>query len=70
MPTSKRAPGVLSSLAISPAGTRDQLVAELIRHPLFESARRYREADLADYDPATALVQRILIMTDDTSAGV
>lgn len=47
-----REQGVLSSLAISPAATRDQLIAELMHHPLFESARRYREADLADYDPA------------------
>lgn len=46
-----RAPGVLSSVAISPATTRNQLIAELLRHPLFESARRYREDDLAAYDP-------------------
>jgi hypothetical protein len=46
-----RVPGVLSSVAISPATTRDQLIAELLRHPLFESARRYREDDLAAYDP-------------------
>lgn len=46
-----RAPGVLSSVAISPATTRDQLITELLRHPLFESARRYCEDDLAAYDP-------------------
>jgi hypothetical protein len=46
-----RTPGVLSSVAISPATTRDQLIAELLRHPLFESARRLREDDLAAYDP-------------------
>jgi len=45
-------PGVLNSVAASPAQTRDQLIAELARHSIFESARRYREADLADYDPA------------------
>ena len=45
-------PGVLTSIAASAAQTRDQLVAELARHPLFESARRYRESDLAGYDPA------------------
>jgi hypothetical protein len=44
-------PGVLSSVAASPARTRDQLIAELARHPIFESARRYRERDLAAYDP-------------------
>lgn len=44
-------PGVLSSVAISPATSRDQLIAELLRHPLFESAQRYREGDLAAYDP-------------------
>ena len=46
-----RTPGVLSSVAISSATTRDQLIAELLRHPLFESARRYCEDDLAAYDP-------------------
>jgi hypothetical protein len=45
-------PGVLDSVAASPAQTRDQLIAELARHPIFESARRYRESDLAGYDPA------------------
>lgn len=44
-------PGVLSSVAASPARTRDQLIAELARHPIFESARRYRESDLVAYDP-------------------
>jgi hypothetical protein len=47
-----REAGVLSSIAVSPAATRDHLIAELLHHPLFESARRYREGDLADYDPA------------------
>jgi hypothetical protein len=47
-----RAPGILNSVAASAARTRDQLIAELARHPLFESARRYRESDLAAYDPA------------------
>jgi hypothetical protein len=44
-------PGVLTSIAASPATTRDQLIAELARHPIFESARRFRESDLAAYDP-------------------
>jgi hypothetical protein len=44
-------PGVLNSVAASPARTRDALIAELARHPIFESARRYREGDLAAYDP-------------------
>ena len=43
--------GILNSVATSPAQTRDQLIAELARHPIFESARRYREHDLAQYDP-------------------
>ena len=42
-------PGVLNSVAASAASTRDELIAELANHPLFESARRYRERDL----PAT-----------------
>jgi hypothetical protein len=44
-------PGVLNSVAASPAGTRDALIAELARHPIFESARRYRGSELAAYDP-------------------
>ena len=44
-------PGVLNSVAASPAATRDQLIAELAHHPIFESARRYRESELAAYDP-------------------
>src|SRR5205085_9995285 len=44
-------PGVLNSVAASSAHSRDELIAELARHPMFESARRYREADLAAYDP-------------------
>jgi hypothetical protein len=44
-------PGVLNSVAASPARTRDQLIAELARHPIFESARRYRGNELAAYDP-------------------
>jgi hypothetical protein len=44
-------PGLLNSMAASPAQTRDQLVAELARHPIFESARRFRQAELAGYDP-------------------
>ncbi|HMM90158.1 hypothetical protein [Bradyrhizobium sp.] len=45
-------PGVLNSVATSPAQTRDALIAELARHPIFESARRYREGELLAYDPA------------------
>jgi hypothetical protein len=44
-------PGVLNSVAVSSATTRDQLISELARHPVFESTRRFREADLAAYDP-------------------
>jgi hypothetical protein len=44
-------PGVLNSVAASPARTRDQLIAELAGHPLFAGARRYREDELAAYDP-------------------
>jgi len=46
-----RVPGVLNAVAASPARTRDQLIAELSRHPIFEGARRFREPDLAAYDP-------------------
>lgn len=44
-------PGVLNSVAASPAQTRERLIAELARHPIFESARRFREGELALYDP-------------------
>jgi hypothetical protein len=44
-------PGVLNSVAASPARTRDQLIIELAHHPIFEGARRHRETELAAYDP-------------------
>jgi hypothetical protein len=44
-------PGVLNAAAASPARTRDQLIAELSCHSIFESARRFRKPDLAGYDP-------------------
>jgi hypothetical protein len=47
----EQVPGVLDSVAASAATTRDQLMSELARHPIFESARRFREAELAAYDP-------------------
>ena len=47
----QRVPGVLNSIAASSAATRDQLISELARHPIFESARRFRESELAAYDP-------------------
>jgi hypothetical protein len=43
--------GVLGSVASSPARTRDALIAELAQHSIFESARRFRESELAKYDP-------------------
>jgi hypothetical protein len=47
----QQVPGVLDSVAASAATTRDRLISELARHPIFESARRFREAELAAYDP-------------------
>jgi hypothetical protein len=44
-------PGVLNSVAASPARSRGELIGELARHPIFESARRYREGELVAYDP-------------------
>lgn len=46
-----QAPGMLNSVAASPAATREELLTELLRQPLFESARRFRAADLAAWDP-------------------
>ena len=45
------APGMLNSVAASPAMTREELLTELLRQPLFESARRFRAADLSAFDP-------------------
>src|SRR5262245_26014121 len=42
---------MLNSVAASSAVTREQLISELLHQPLFESARRLREPDLAAYDP-------------------
>lgn len=44
-------PGMLDSVAASAVTTRHQLISELKRHPIFESAQRFREAELAAYDP-------------------
>ncbi|MGQ0686840.1 hypothetical protein [Bradyrhizobium sp.] len=46
-----QAPGMLNAVAASSATTREQLLEELLRQPLFESARRFRELDLVAYDP-------------------
>ena len=46
-----QAPGMLNSIATSSARTREELIAELMRQPLFESARRLREQELGPYDP-------------------
>ena len=46
-----RAEGLLAAVAVSPARTRDALVATLTSHPLFGDARRCRENDLVDFDP-------------------
>ena len=46
-----REPGVLDSIGASTATTRGELIAELTRQPIFESARRYSEGELAAYDP-------------------
>jgi len=46
-----QAPGMLNSVATSTAVSKEQLISELLRHPLFESAGRFREGELAAYDP-------------------
>jgi hypothetical protein len=46
-----KAPGLLNAATASGAQTRDELIVELARHPLFESARRLREPELVAYDP-------------------
>ena len=66
-------PGVLNSVAASSARTRDELIAELARHPMFESARRYRESDLAAYDPPLLrdfLHQRRVLRRPDAPWGL
>jgi hypothetical protein len=66
-------PGVLNSVAASPARTRDQLIAELAHHPIFESARRYRETELATYDPPLLrdfLLKRRVLRRPDAPWGL
>jgi hypothetical protein len=46
-----REPGVLNAVAASAAGSRTALLAELAHHPMFESAERLSEDQLAAYDP-------------------
>jgi hypothetical protein len=46
-----REPGVLNAVAASAAANRAQLLAELARHPMFESAERVPETQLEPYDP-------------------
>jgi hypothetical protein len=61
-------PGVLNSAALSRARTRNELIAELARHPIFEHAQRYREVELANYDPPLLrnffTTQRVLRRSD------
>ncbi|MEW6644023.1 MAG: hypothetical protein AB1586_26180 [Pseudomonadota bacterium] len=67
------APGLLNSVAASAAQSRDGLIAELGRHPLFASARRLREGDLADYDPPllrTLLARQQLLRRADAPWGL
>jgi hypothetical protein len=49
-----REPGVLDSIGASTAPTREDLIAELVRQPVFESARRYRERELGRLRSASA----------------
>lgn len=44
-------PGVLASIAQSRGRDRPALIADLSAHPVFESARHLREADLSEFDP-------------------
>jgi hypothetical protein len=46
-----REPGVLNAVAASAAKSRAELLLELARHPMFESAERVSEDQLAAYDP-------------------
>jgi hypothetical protein len=63
-----REPGVLNSVAASAAQNRAQLLAELARHPMFESAQRASEEQLAAYDPPVLRdflsVQRVLRLSE------
>jgi hypothetical protein len=45
------APGLLASIAVSPAAGRGALLAQLSKHPLFATAQRLRTSALVDYDP-------------------
>jgi hypothetical protein len=68
-----QAPGMLNSVAASSATTREALLAELLRHPVFESARRFREEELAAYDPPLLrdlLVSRPVLRRADAPWGL
>jgi hypothetical protein len=45
------APGLLTSIAVSPAVGRDALLEQLSKHPLFATAQRLGVPALVDYDP-------------------
>jgi hypothetical protein len=45
------APGLLASIAVSPAAGRGALLEQLSKHPLFATAQRLRTSALVDYDP-------------------
>jgi hypothetical protein len=45
------APGLLASIAVSPAAGRGALLEQLSKHPLFATAQRLRTPALVDYDP-------------------
>lgn len=46
-----RTPGVLASIAASTTRLREAAITELSEHPLFAKLERYREAELAPFDP-------------------
>jgi hypothetical protein len=46
-----RSPGLLATMAFSKAEGREALLAEIARHPIFESSRRLKAEALAEFDP-------------------
>jgi hypothetical protein len=67
-----RSPGLLATMALSKSEGREALLAEIARHPIFESARRLNAAALAEFDPpilSAALRNRSVLRRSDYPWG-
>lgn len=66
-------PGLLDTVANARGAGREELVADLLRSPLFEGAVRLDEAALADFDPdllRATLAEKLLLRRADHPFGL